>query len=342
VAIFALPGMNTALLQSVAQGNEGDYLMAARTSFLWGLVGVPVLAILGIFYYVDHPSISLGFFVAAIFFPFFYPLNLWDGFFQAKKLFRFSAVFSVFQSLTSTVSLVVAIYFFKASLGGMLMAYMAPFAILNILFFYKSLSLVSNDKRDNETISFGYFISKLSLLGVVASNLDKVVIGAFISMEALGLYVVATLFVVQVFELTKAVLSVAVPKIAAGVDISRRNYFLLVLISLTVIPALIFGFWMILKIFYPDQFFGSLIYFVAGIIFLPFFSISVPYNFQVIFSRNRKMIAWNAIIFHALRIALIPLTAVFFGPVGLAFLVGFQHLLFLIVTFLLKRYTRVA
>lgn len=339
VAILALPGLNTSLLQSVSRGNDGDYAVSVRKSFLWSIIGVPILAIIGLCYYVySNQSIGIGFLVASIFFPFFYSLNLWDGFLQAKKLFRLTSIFSMFQSISSALLLLATTYYFHASLSIMIFTYLAIHVLFNVFFIYKSLHHAENSKKDDSTIPFGLFLTKLSILGTIASNLDRVIIGMFISMETLSVYAVGTLFVIQVFELVKAFLSTVAPKIANNTLVSRRNYLIVALLSALAIPFLIFGVWFILNNFYPLQFSVALQFFIVGIIFLPFYSLSVLYNFQIIFLRNKKIIAWSAIIFHSLRIALMPLFAGIFGVWGLALLVGFQHLLFLVVAFLLKTY----
>ena len=59
ISILSIPGLNISLIRSVARGYEGDYKKVVKVSFKWSLLGVPVLLMVGSYYYL-HQRQLLG------------------------------------------------------------------------------------------------------------------------------------------------------------------------------------------------------------------------------------------------------------------------------------------
>jgi hypothetical protein len=78
VAMFALPGLNNSLMQSVARGFPGSYRAVLRRAFASSLLGSLVLFGLGAYYAVQHtPALSSGFLLVGLLFPFAGGLEQW-------------------------------------------------------------------------------------------------------------------------------------------------------------------------------------------------------------------------------------------------------------------------
>jgi O-antigen/teichoic acid export membrane protein len=337
-SILAVPAMNTSLVQSVAKGNDGDYRRAVRASFLWSLWGVPVLTALGMAYYVlESRIIGTALFLSAVFFPFFYSLGLWDGFLQAKRRYGRLARIVIAQSVLSSMCLLTAIFLFRDVLPLIIAAHLGITAIFNAVLTFRVLSFVENERTDPDAISYGFFLNKLTVLAVIGANLDRVIVGIFVSVEQLSVYAVGMLFAVQIFDFTKAVLSVAAPKIANNTAVSRKHYWTAFFGGLSCVPFFLGGTWLALKLFYPAPFWEAWAFSAISLAFYPFFVVSVLYNFRFLFARNRKATAWAMTVFQVLKIFLMFALAFLFQASGLAFVVGFQYLLLLIVLFFFER-----
>lgn len=72
VSILSIPGLNTSIIRSAARGCDGDYKEVVRVSFIWSLLGVPALLIIGGYYYIyqSHP-LGIALMISSIFFRFF-------------------------------------------------------------------------------------------------------------------------------------------------------------------------------------------------------------------------------------------------------------------------------
>ena len=172
--MLSLPGLNTSVLQSVAQGKEGAYKISVKISFLLSLLGIPALLILGGYFYVsgDH-ALGLAFMGASLIFPFLYAPNTWDSYLQAKEKFDVAMKYSAIQSVLSTLTLIAIVFFYPENFILITLLYFALIAIFNILWYLLSRKYIANQNQDPETVSYGKFLTKVGIIGILSNNIDK-------------------------------------------------------------------------------------------------------------------------------------------------------------------------
>jgi O-antigen/teichoic acid export membrane protein len=117
MSIVSLPGLNVSVLRSVSRGYDGDYQKAVRMSFLWSLIGVPSLFLLGVYYFlVDRSGLGISLMISSIFFPFFYAPNTWNYFLQGKEKYNILLRFFSVQAAFNALSIIcIALYNFPQS-----------------------------------------------------------------------------------------------------------------------------------------------------------------------------------------------------------------------------------
>ena len=80
VAIFGMPGINNAVMQSVARGYRGTYRASIRPSLLGSLIGVAVLAVIACWYlFANGGGTAEAIIIALLLFPVAYGLTQWKG-----------------------------------------------------------------------------------------------------------------------------------------------------------------------------------------------------------------------------------------------------------------------
>lgn len=216
ISIISIPGLNTSLIQSVSRGYDGDYKETVRISFYWSLFGVPMFIILGIYYYFYQSQVlGISLMISSLFFPFFYSTNTWDSFLQGKKRFDIATLYASMQSTVSAVLIMIVVYLDGDNLISIVSIYLLAYSIINILCYYKSLRYINNADRDDDTVRYGYFITKMSIPGLVANNLDKIIIGAFISPSALAIYTVTAYLPLKLKDAVKPFSNLLLPKFSS-------------------------------------------------------------------------------------------------------------------------------
>jgi len=110
-SIVSVPGLKSAVLRSVARGNEGSYKAAVKTSFLWSLLGIPALLSIGTYYYYYNTQIiGICLMMSSIFFPFIYAPNTWDSFLLGKKRFDLTALYGSIQTLVNSSAIITVLF----------------------------------------------------------------------------------------------------------------------------------------------------------------------------------------------------------------------------------------
>ncbi|MFA6184008.1 MAG: oligosaccharide flippase family protein [Parcubacteria group bacterium] len=212
VSICSISGLNTSISAAVANGSDGNYQSVVKKSFLWSIIGIPILWIIGFYYIKESFPLGISLLVTSIIFPFFYAFNTWDSFLQGKALFDISAKYFSIQSIVNTLFSVLAILFYKDNLLVIATIYLGIFALFNVLFYQKSLKYINNNNKDPDVDKYGFFLTKISALGIVADNVDKIILATFLSPVTLAAYSIVSLIPIKLRESVKPLLSILFPK----------------------------------------------------------------------------------------------------------------------------------
>ena len=216
VSILSVPGLNVSITRSVARGYEGDYARVVKTSFLWSLLGVPVLLLAGGYYYLyQSHGLGLALMISSVFFPFLYAPNTWDSFLQGKSRFDISAKYSSIQAILNTAVTVVVIFFSRNNLVPIVIAYLVSYTFFNGYYYFKSLKYVNNKKTDADTVSYGWFLTKVNFAALISANADKFLVGTLLGMESLAIYYVVSAVALKIKDIEKSLASFLVPKLSA-------------------------------------------------------------------------------------------------------------------------------
>ena len=128
---------------------DGVYVKAVKLSFLWSMLGVPILFLVGSYYYLfNNAHIGLGLFVAAIIFPLIYAPNNWIALLQGKKRFDTFAKYSIIQTCIRTTIIITVILLENTNLILIFLAFMLSTALTNLFFYYRSKRFVENDDEE--------------------------------------------------------------------------------------------------------------------------------------------------------------------------------------------------
>lgn len=292
-SLFSLPGLNTAVMQSVARGYEGSYKPAVKKSFLWSLLGVPIILGTGVYYYYyNNQIIGICLMMSSIFFPFLNAPNTWDAFLQGKKRFDLSAKYGSFQAILNAAALTIIIFSNPDNLVLIFAIYLISNTILNCLLFLKSLSLIENDVQDKDCLRYGYFITTTNIVGTIAKNIDKILIATLLGAPQLAIYVIAIMIPTKITETLKLTLSPLTPKFCQDENQMSTILEKIGRVSMPII-LMIFGIGLMYYLFIDDvilllfgeNYTNAIVY---SKILLPMILISIPNVFLGTFAIAKK------------------------------------------------------
>lgn len=338
-AILSIPGLNSSIIQSTARGFDGSYKKSVRISFLWSLVGIPALLILGIFYYYyrDH-SVGLALLISAVFFPFLYAPNTWDAFFQGKALFRLSTIYASIQSTINTIAMVAVLLVWRNNLIAVSVLYFLSLSVFNLLWYRRSLRYVANRREDSSTIPYGWFLTKIGILETITAQLDRIIVGVFLGPTELAVYSIGIFTARKFYELVKSFLTVASPKISRSNTASRHKYLKIFGVTVVLTIGLYFLFPVVIPLLFSGKYQASVRLSQLAILSLPFFVLNALYATHIYFYlKNRTVILINSIITPLLYTGLMIMFIVLWRLPGLAFFAGFHNFIRLVIYLILTR-----
>lgn len=275
LAIFSLPGMNTAILQAVARGHDRVFIKGTKEKFKWSVLGSIALFGVGTYYFLsDSTLLGKAFMISSLVFPFFQNFQTFGAFLGGKKQFGKSAKYEAIAHIISISATILVIYFTR-NLILILITYLASFSLMRGYFFKLTSKTIENDSDDKEALTFGKKMTGVNLMGVITTHGDKIILGILLGFSELAIYTIARGFEGIIRGLLKPIATLSFPKLAVlseekAYSVVKKRYLYLVLISAIAAGISIALCPFIIPLFYSQQYADSVLYaqiLLAGLIF---------------------------------------------------------------------------
>lgn len=271
-SIFALPGIKTTLVRSIAKGQDGTLGLAIREKMKFSLIGSLGLLI-GAGWYAFNGNLLLagGLFLSAIFLPANSVWPIFDVFWLGKKRFDIQSIYKFLAAFVVLLAIIPTVYFTNSVLIIIFTLFTAQ-AISEGFFLLKTWRARSNDEKDYEAISFGKKLTAVKFLGKIAANIDSVIIWQFLGPVQVAIYSFALLPISKIKD-ALLIQKLALPKLSEktltknlkkGI-VSKLIRLFILSFSVAGILALIAPF--VYQILFP-QYAESIIYFQALLILI--------------------------------------------------------------------------
>jgi O-antigen/teichoic acid export membrane protein len=192
-AIFGMPGINNAVMQSVARGYRGTYRMSIRPSVIGSAVGCLVLFCVGLWYYFTRDSgLGLSILLATLVFPFAYGLTQWKGLRAGLEDFAGVVKLNGAAAIATSLLIMGAVLYVTDLYAVLVVILLVVQAVLNLSATRTSLRQVGRDEPVEEgSIRYGVITTAYMTFGHVAMYVDKLLIYAFLTPASLAIFVAA-------------------------------------------------------------------------------------------------------------------------------------------------------
>lgn len=225
-AIFSLPGMATAIARASARGHEGSIHRATRERIQFSLIGT-VLALIGASYYFlnDNLELSLALLIIALTLPFFDTFTNSLSYLVGKRRFNLQTKYHAITQIIS-VGTLVGTLFFTDNLHLILIAYFLPLIITRTLLYWhtaRGIPHTLHAEEQEEALTYGKHLTIMSILGIIASQIDKILLWKFLGPAQLATYAFAIAIPEQLKGPLKSVGELALPKFAAQTIIEMKK-----------------------------------------------------------------------------------------------------------------------
>lgn len=341
-SISTLQIMRESLKRSVAQGYEGSLIPALKAKIKWGTLGaIASLALAGYYFMNNNPDLTFAFLIVAFFVPFIDTLQIYQGFLQGRKIFKYSTKYQSIINILSAIAIIGAL-FLTNSLFVILLVYFTAYTLLRVFVFLRVVrKFKPNKKEDPETVAYGRQLSFVKIINTLSANADKILVWHFLGAVPLAVYSFAIAPIVQIRKLSKNVTELAFPKLAQR-EISEIKKtlplkifkFCLVIIPVIIIYILIAPYFY--KFIFP-QYTNAVFYsqiFAIILLFQPKGLMTATFTAH----SHKKKIYFTSIVMPIVRITLLLILLPAYGVLGaVSAMAGAELIGFLLASFLFRR-----
>jgi len=212
--IFTLPGMGTAITQSVSTGHDGVLVQGTKQRFKWSVLGTFVVMGIGLYYWFSGEVVTgKSLFIASLFFPFYHNFINYISFFSGKKQFDKVAKYELITQVTS-VLVTIGVIYFSRNLILIVAVYLLSFSILRGYFFRLAYQNMENRSDDPSAISFGRHLTVTTIPTSIRQHYDRIIIALFLSFPELAIYAIALGFADIIYSLSSIIATLILPKLS--------------------------------------------------------------------------------------------------------------------------------
>lgn len=224
--IFTLRGMNTAVVQAVAAGNENALKTSVKYQLKWNLMMMAALLAASAYYFWNVNQIfGISFLILGLFVPATQAFNTYGAYLDGKKEFKINNLFSVASTVVYVSGMLAALYFGKG-LIWLVLAYAATTFAANLFFYRQTLRLFNPGGSAGDVLKYGRQLTFIGFIGPIAAQIDNIILAQFWGPAQLAVYSLARAIPDRVTPFIKDMVNLGLPKLAlkSAEDINKVFY----------------------------------------------------------------------------------------------------------------------
>ena len=194
ICVVSLPGMRTALRESVPKGYTGNLGIAFWAMFRWGLISSTISILIATYYFVYGKfELSFGFAIIALIAPLYNAATGYGEFLIAIKALRLNMIYATATRLITIMVTIASVMISPQLAWVVLAASLLGTIVPNLIFHVKILTRYSGDNKpkDPKLISYAKHLSIMTAFSLFAGQLDKLIIWNVLGPETLALFYIA-------------------------------------------------------------------------------------------------------------------------------------------------------
>ena len=224
-SFFALPGVNNAIMQSVARGHLGTYRLLLPYSFAGSVLGALVLLVMAGWYYrIGHNyEMVVGFFLAATLFPFSRGLIQWRAMKAGTENFSALVIWEGGAAILTQIMVITGVLIFPGTFLVPLLFVLAVPAVQDLFLTGRTYRQVESDASvEQGSLSYGLKTSFYALPAMLAQHIEKFLLFFFFSPAVLALFVAAEKIPDMTKNLIQDFATVLAPRLARHKNYTAR------------------------------------------------------------------------------------------------------------------------
>ena len=266
MAFLTLPGLTSALVETVARGNQGAIFDARRARLRWG--GLLTLSAFGFsLYYLwkgEH-ALALAISLAGLLQPLSSTYNLVHGYYKGVKRFDQDSYINMGQSVINTGGIILTLLL-KKGLVWLIVANYGTNLIYYLIIYLVTTRDLKTKPRDPEVVAYGRELTWANLIMIISTTLDGFILGITGDFVAVAVYRVASTFSKSANDPIQSLRPLVLPKIAEKPEKKiytaqvRKQLGVLFLLNLLFAGCIMGLIYLFLPVIYGETYRGAIVY----------------------------------------------------------------------------------
>ncbi len=340
ISSFSLSGMNNAISQATARGDNIAMLVGVRYAFRWNVVVLVLGVSLSVYYYVQENSLlSVGIALLSFAYPFYLTYKLYAAYLVGLQNFKHLAFIHAVEAMLLTIVLVSAVFLINNPAVLIGIYYTTHLLFTYVLFRFFERTLLSDAALPENRPLFSYALhgSLMNVINPISYHIDKIVVFHYLGAAELAVYALAKAMPDQLKTLVN-LSPLMIPRFAqrSASQISDsfwRKVGWLTAYSTLIVTAYYFVAPYLYTLFfptYPESIFYSQLYAISLITV----GASIP---TAIYTAHKKikLLYFQTNIQPLLRICLIVVLGYHFGILGIIAAITISRVLYMIASYVM-------
>lgn len=215
IGALSLTGMNTAVTQAVARGFSKTLITSFLVQLKWSVVPVMVSIFVAIYYILNgNATIAIAVIITGLLIPISNSANTYMAFLNGRKDFRGLFFTGSWKGVFYTLAMILVLLITK-NVIYIVLVYALSTTICNLFLYWRTARAISQDApNDISAIKYGKHLSYMNVIGIIANQIDSILIFHYLGGAQLAIYSFATLIPEKIQGLFKFFSVVALPKFA--------------------------------------------------------------------------------------------------------------------------------
>lgn len=215
IAIASLPGIDSALIETISKGNQGAFRYGMKIKFKWGLLASLIsLGFAGYHFFTGETTLMYCFILVAVFLPCMESLSLYTNYLNAERRYGFWTATEIANQVLSLITLFTTIYF-TDNIIVLVAVYFLTYIIIRLWTTLHILKhFIHNNNLDTSFIGYGKLLSWYQIITKAIANIDQLVLFHYIGPVQLAVFSIANAVPQRMQSVFKISGTLAFPKFA--------------------------------------------------------------------------------------------------------------------------------
>ena len=267
IGILSLPGLGTALAETVARGNLGSLIDASRARAKWGILSILAAAGVSLYYYIfcEQYELACALLVAGASQPFLSAFQIVESYYNGRRRFDKVSLVTAGATVLNTIALLIALWL-RRGLIWLIAAHSGSQVLFYWACYRREAQRTTSHPRDPELVSYGRALTWAQVVLLISARLDSTLLGISTGFVDVAVYTVASVIPTNLKSVMGILMPLSMTKIAErpGVRVYTKRtcrwlLFLLVA-NVAIVVLAIVAMPYVLSFLYGERYAGSTIY----------------------------------------------------------------------------------